>query len=161
MIPLLLALAVADPACKTFQLPQAGETTFCLWDGGDVTASQPAGPPAPSPDPGAAPVTVGLADRVAGHAFRIGIGAAADSWGTAYALWRAPETLAEKNPAGFSAEARIALKVGTATAALGVCWKLERDGHSLAARIVSWTMMVAQFLYAAWDIHLGIVHHVP
>lgn len=92
-------------------------------------------------------LTVDLADRMAGHAGALGLASAADMFTTSWALRRCP-SCAERNPFGADVEARLALKLGYGTAALGACWLLERGNHRGWAKVVRWSA-VAIFTAAA------------
>lgn len=133
---LVLAAVVAQAhpeLCQTFLLTHGGPTEFCQADGSGVAiVSQPAEKPK-GIDPA---FTVALADRMADHAFRIGIGASADLFSTAWGLKRCP-SCGEQNPLGFSVEARVALKSALAIGSMTAAWKLEKGGHSNGAKWLS------------------------
>lgn len=119
-------------------------------------------PRQPAPDPvgslplaGGAGTTQGaivpverIADAFARDLGWIGAGAAADLLSTSAAL-RWCSTCREANPLGWDSEARVALKVGMATAAGTGCWWLRRAGHGRAATIVRWSAFGIQALAAA------------
>lgn len=125
-------------------------TAFFLWVMvADVAhCGEPVGPPAPKAHTmkPRAMVSVDLADRMAAHAFVLGLGTSADLFSTAAALKRCPACI-EANPLGFDVEARLALKLGMGTVALGVVWKLERDDHSTWAKVIRWGIF-AIYAYA-------------
>jgi hypothetical protein len=102
-----------------------------------------AGPPAPKTgkEPPPQVVTIDLADRMAGHAAALGFASAADLLTTSWALRRCP-ACNEANPLGADVEARVALKLGYGTAALGACWLLERGNHRGWAKAVRWSAVV-------------------
>jgi opacity protein-like surface antigen len=111
-------------------------------------ALQASGPPAPkTATPPGQYVTIDLATRMAGHAAAIGFASAADLMTTSWALRQCPNC-GETNPLGADVEARIALKLGYGTAALGACWLLERSNHRGWAKAVRWSA-VAIFVAAA------------
>lgn len=72
----------------------------------------------------------------------IGLTGAADLYSTAWALRQCEGNCSEGNPAGFSPEARIALKAGGILVASAACYKLRSDGHPKWARGIRIGMIV-------------------
>lgn len=82
---------------------------------------------------------------------RVGLGAAADLYSTAYTLRRNPAAR-EANPLGFNAEARVALKVGMAAGTVLAAHELRRRGHPGWAKWGTRAVMAVQIGVAVHNI---------
>ena len=84
-----------------------------------------------------------LADPYSRDLFWDGLGLSLDLGSTAASLhWC--ETCYESNPAGFSVEARVALKLALGTTEATGCYWLRRHGHGKAATITRWLIFGIQ-----------------
>jgi hypothetical protein len=91
------------------------------------------GPPPPS---GPQYLTTAVADHTADHLAWIGVTLSADLLSTSWGLHRCPTCY--EGGFGPDAEARIALKMGTAAGIGWSCYKLERWGHRNWALAMRW-----------------------
>lgn len=72
------------------------------------------------------------------------VGAGADLGSTAFALAKGDDKIVESNPLGFNTEARVALKLGQLGVTGSGCYILNKDNHSKAAKVVSWSSLGIQ-----------------
>jgi hypothetical protein len=93
-----------------------------------------------------------MADEFARDLVWLGLGLSADMLSTSWALKECPSCY-EANPLGHDVEARVALKLGMASAIGGLQYKLRRGGHHGWARALRW---VGAVVHGAATVNNGI-----
>jgi hypothetical protein len=114
------------------------------------------GPPEPpsiyaQPSP---PVTMDLADRMADHAWRVGMGTALDWGSTGFCMWNNPNCV-EANPLIKNDMMFVGIKTAVAVSTMASSWKLERDGHSREAKILTRIYFWLGVGLCGWNVYQG------
>ena len=163
MIALLLLTLQGPPSpvCRDFAVPNPGQTTVCVWDGGkDITVSQPFPSAAPLTD--SSPITVGLAERMGDHAWWLGLGTTFDLLGTAaFEKWCA--NCHESNPLIFTPAAAVPIKLASFMLSFGSIWRAEKLSQHRKALVYRWMGFTFQAVAGGWDTYLAIrgAHPAP